>query len=51
MIMNKKKLKSITPEDVKHYYKKAKSKEEISLIISYFKSLSFLLIKARNYEK
>jgi len=49
--MKKQELKSITPEDVKFYYKKAIRKEEISAIISYFKSLSFLLIKARNYEE
>tara|TARA_B110000444_G_scaffold249056_1_gene273682 strand:+ start:290 stop:433 length:144 start_codon:yes stop_codon:yes gene_type:complete len=46
-----KKIKSITPEDIKHYYKKPKSQEEISSIISYFISLSYLLIKARDYEK
>tara|TARA_B100000683_G_C12456202_1_gene542152 strand:- start:1481 stop:1627 length:147 start_codon:yes stop_codon:yes gene_type:complete len=48
--MNKK-LKLITPEDVKQHYKKELNQEQISSIISYFKCLSFLLIKARNYEK
>tara|TARA_A100001015_G_C14972987_1_gene705952 strand:+ start:271 stop:417 length:147 start_codon:yes stop_codon:yes gene_type:complete len=47
----KKKLKLITPEDVKQHYKNTLSDKEISSIISYFKSLSFLLIKSRNYEQ
>ena len=49
--MNKKLKKLITPEDVKRYYKKELNQEQISSIISYFESLSFLLIKARNYEQ
>ena len=36
-----KKLKLITPEDVKQHYKNTLSDKEISSIISYFKSLSF----------
>jgi len=47
--MIKKKLKSISPEDVKSFYSASVSKKEISSIISYIKSLSFLLIKSKNY--
>ena len=45
----KNKLKSITPKEVKMYYKKGLHKNQISSIISYIKSLSFLLIKSKNY--
>jgi len=49
--MIKKKLKSISQEDVRNHYKSISSEKEVLSIISYIKSLSFLLIKARNYEK
>ena len=48
--MKKKKLKEISKDDVLNHYNEKLNSSEVSSVIAFIKSLTFLIIKAKNYE-